>query len=254
MLLTAQDMRRLIKAGVTAEAFAILQEISERNATGATAPATEVQLPHATSRQRRGPLHKGLSSTERSRIYREKRKAAATDKPVAATAEPVAEPLHATVVSPTPLSLPSVILVPKEVLKKESKGVVVARETKRATRLPPDFEPDETSMRLARELGFTKGDWKECNENFKDYWAGAVKGTKIDWNATHRNALRNWKRNGKGNGNGNYKTNNRPPTREEGFAQVRAVIAEAERRELEDSRALGEEDALLLPGLSEISS
>lgn len=188
MLLTAADMRKFAKLGASLQTVAFVIEILERN--GATqSPATKVQ--------RREPLHKGLSSTERSRIYRAKQKSNATGN---ATAEPVA----ATVVSPTPPSLLPLETNKIEVLKeKKSKGVGIAR----GHRLPEDFIPDASCEKVAREMHYSQAQWKAAIDNFFDYWRGVPgsRGMKLDWQATCRNSLRNIRNatsNGKGNGHG----------------------------------------------------
>ena len=59
----------------------------------------------------------------------------------------------------------------------------------RATRLPADWEPSQD------DTAFCKAERPDLNvrvtvSRFKDYWAGAVNGTKKDWPATWRNWVR----------------------------------------------------------------
>lgn len=244
-MLTASDIKRLAKLGVSAEALAVVAEIFERNG-GATPDAT----PTKTVR----PKGSTPKSTERSRKWREKKKletvAASVAQPVASVAESVALP----VVSPTPPSLTLVVnpLI-EEVLKEESENLVVMREpVKRGCRLPEDFVPDASCEKVARELNYTRAHWKAVLANFFDYWRGipGARGRKLDWQATFRNDLRsprNAPRNTKGNANGTH--------------TIRTSLTEAfdyiDRRE-EGADGGGQEggndDPLLLPGLRQGSA
>lgn len=63
------------------------------------------------------------------------------------------------------------------------------QKTPRGTRLSADWEPSQT------EIDFCKAERPDLNvrvtvSRFKDYWAGAVNGTKKDWEATWRNWVR----------------------------------------------------------------
>lgn len=72
---------------------------------------------------------------------------------------------------------------PKEVLQKEKRG----------SRLPDDFQPDQTCIAIADELAMTAEHRQLEYEKFKDYWKGkaGAAGIKLDWQATFRNWLRN---------------------------------------------------------------
>lgn len=85
--------------------------------------------------------------------------------------------------------------------EEESKGSLAPTpKTTRGTRLSRDFKPDETCERIARERGFSTKDWQACMDNFFDYWTGVAgaKGTKLDWQATFRNRVRDFKLKSKG--------------------------------------------------------
>lgn len=61
--------------------------------------------------------------------------------------------------------------------------------TKRGSRLPPDWEPSEATQAWARSQGLDPlGPLPE----FRDYWVSVpgTRGTKLDWDATYRNRLR----------------------------------------------------------------
>lgn len=79
---------------------------------------------------------------------------------------------------------------------KEDSGLVIAREAKkRGTRLPADFVPDATVEARARKLGFTKREWDDWLEEFKDFWsARSANATMIDWQACARNSVKRFDR------------------------------------------------------------
>lgn len=84
---------------------------------------------------------------------------------------------------------------PQPIKKEKNNLTVIPKEAvKRGTRLPDDFEPDESCMTLAREMGYTKTRWNACLAEFRDYWRsiGGQRGVRIDWQATFRNRLRNF--------------------------------------------------------------
>lgn len=194
MSLSSAEMRKLAKLGASLQVVAYVAELMERNGTGETLEAPK----HETPRKRKPRV----SSTARVRKYREKLKIETPVETQNETPKHVSE----TQIPPAPPSLPTNETPPKEVLKQDKKELGVAREPRKVgTRLAPDFEPDESCVNLARELHYNRGEWKARLANFKDYWAGVpgTKGTKLDWQATFRNALRNGPRNGNGNAKGN---------------------------------------------------
>lgn len=139
---------------------------------------------------------------------------------------------HASGNAPSPSPSPTVRKEEPTVLPKEKRG----------SRLDADFVPDQSCTDLATKLGFTRMQAQEALENFTDYWKGAAgaKGVKLDWQATFRNWLRN-DRNRKGPINGKGPPH-KPGSMADGFAKVRAVIDERERRELAGVGEIGEAD------------
>jgi hypothetical protein len=103
---------------------------------------------------------------------------------------------------------------------------------------------------LAEKLLLTNRECQDALENFIDYWRGvpAAKGVKLDWQATFRNQLRHISKQ-KGKPNGHHQNGHKPGTVADGFAKVRAVIAEAERRENEGNGTVGEENDVSVPRL-----
>jgi hypothetical protein len=191
MTLSVAQIRRLAKAGATVQVMTVVAKMMADCNGDATTPKTEAATPR--------PLRVGMTSTERSRKFRQKRRETAT-------AIPVALPVAATENPPAPPSLlpleANEIVVLKEAKKK--KGDRIAR----GHRLPDDFVPDASCEALARELKYTQTEWKARLDNFFDYWRAVPgqRGCKIDWQATYRNALRNGPRNG-GNGHGKQRAN-----------------------------------------------
>ncbi len=64
---------------------------------------------------------------------------------------------------------------------------------KRASKIPDDFMPDASCVRVAQEEGFTNETFNRELASFIDYWKGCGK-LKPDWQATFRNWLRNGKK------------------------------------------------------------
>ena len=114
-MISASTIKRLFEAGLSAEQIAIVSEEIER-------ACNEVQREAVAK-----PLHsierRPMTSTERSRLFREKRKGGEGDGRQRNATKSAAKPLH---VSPTPPSLSVEILTSKEVLKQEKE--VVTRE------------------------------------------------------------------------------------------------------------------------------
>jgi hypothetical protein len=65
-------------------------------------------------------------------------------------------------------------------------------KTKRATRIPDDFEITDDMRRWAIEQGAGAIQVERETEKFRDYWQAAAgsKGVKLDWSATWRNWIR----------------------------------------------------------------
>jgi DNA-binding transcriptional ArsR family regulator len=88
---------------------------------------------------------------------------------------------------------PALIPLMDPSLREPSPVIPGASRTQRATRLPEDFQPDE-SMRawfVAEKLGdVINGRWE--HDKFVDYWLGApgAKGKKLNWPRTWRNWMR----------------------------------------------------------------
>ena len=128
------------------------------------------------------------TSAMRKRRWRAKRKA---EKDAAANRLSLPVPEERPVHVPRDAGGKGVIpLNPKD--SEEGKESKNARA--RGTRLPPEFVPDATCEAAARELKFTKADWKRWFEEFRDYWTGVpgAKGVKLDWQATARNSIRRY--------------------------------------------------------------
>jgi len=76
----------------------------------------------------------------------------------------------------------------------ETKREVEKRErTPRATRLSQDWQPSNSDLDYARELGWTDKQVRDTAQDFSDYWmAKSGQGaTKVDWSATWRRWCRN---------------------------------------------------------------
>jgi hypothetical protein len=127
----------------------------------------------------------------------------------------------------------------------ERKKLKLLPKEKRGTRIPEDFEPDSSCHALAEKLLFDIPESQTEFDKFMDYWRSkpGKDGTKLDWQATFKNWLRNAAERKPRNGK-----SPKPDSRAEGFAKVRAVIEEQHRRE---QAARGEErqtDAIGIPG------
>lgn len=248
MALTTSDMRRFAELGASLEIVTFVTEIVTRDES-------------VTKRD-----GKAMTPAERARRYREKHKS----KTVTARHEKVTV---AKSISPTPPSntlLKSLDILMNNKGLEEDKGLEITREgelfnvetvtkknvtkrdvTKLATIMPEDFFPDPKVWNDPEISNLTEHDKQLELQAMKDWSASRAgsKGKMLDWNRFARGWFRRHAKERKPR-NGNHQAYSKPPTRAEGFAQVRAVIAEAERRELEDSRAFGEEDVVRLPGLS----
>jgi uncharacterized protein YdaU (DUF1376 family) len=96
-----------------------------------------------------------------------------------------------------------------DTVKEERKNLKVLSKEKRGSRIPDNFEPDESCHLLAEKLLLTNQDCQGALENFIDYWRAVpgAKGVKLDWQATFRNQLRHVsKQKGKPNGKGSANT------------------------------------------------
>lgn len=85
----------------------------------------------------------------------------------------------------TPSNLPAVITA----------ADAAPAKTKRGSRLPDDWSPARTDSNLAAEAPHDRAWLSDQLERFRDYWAGTpgARGTKLDWDATWRNWIRNSK-------------------------------------------------------------
>jgi hypothetical protein len=122
----------------------------------------------------------------------------------------------------------------------------------RGTRLSADFVPLPNILEMGRSRGLTEFELADELEKFRD-WANAATGQvsiKRDWQGAFRNWIKRAADDRKKRNGFNKTTDNRA----DGFAKVRAVIAEAERRESENSGAFGEENVVSIPRLRQVSS
>lgn len=64
--------------------------------------------------------------------------------------------------------------------------------TSRGARLPSDWQPNDDHRRFAGDRGLTFAEVVEAGDEFRDFWAGVPgsRGTKLDWDGTFRNRLR----------------------------------------------------------------
>lgn len=90
------------------------------------------------------------------------------------------------------------------------------RVTSKGTKIPDDFMPNETCLNVAQEEGFDNDSLNRELANFIDYWKGNGK-TKLDWQATFRNWLRNNKNYNRSN---SYGKRQEPKSDVEIYAQV----------------------------------
>jgi hypothetical protein len=118
-------------------------------------------------------------------------------------------------------------------------------KVKKACRLPEDFMPDASCLRLAEELGMS-AQMENIKAAFFDYWRSAPgqRGVKLDWQATFRKWLRNQQQFNWRKGNAQKSTNSITNS----FAVVDAVLAERERQLdlAEESARSGGEDTKLI--------
>jgi uncharacterized protein YdaU (DUF1376 family) len=138
----------------------------------------------------------------------------------------------------------------------ERKNLSVLSKEKRGTRIPDDFEPDQSCHDLAKELNLTTLDVQSALANFRDYWRGvpASKGVKLDWQATFRNQLRHVAKQ-KGSSGGPHIPPKKPASIAAGFAIIDAALEreEAAIREEEERQRAGEAHADELPGLRQVN-
>lgn len=107
-MISANTIKRLFEVGLTAEQIAIVAEEIERACNETQRTAVAQTLPSIERRP--------MTSTERSRIFREKKKKGEGNEMQRDATKSTTVPLQ---VSPKPPSLSGEILVPKEVVKKE---------------------------------------------------------------------------------------------------------------------------------------
>jgi len=77
--------------------------------------------------------------------------------------------------------------------KEKEKETEKRERTPRATRLSQDWQPSNSDLDYARELGWTDKQVRDTAQDFSDYWmAKSGQGaTKVDWSATWRRWCRN---------------------------------------------------------------
>jgi type IV secretory pathway VirB10-like protein len=151
----------------------------------------------------------------------------------AETPSPLVPPL-----SPAPLSPP--------IIPPTHQNSASAKPAKRATRIPDDFEPDESCWHLAESLNFTSQHCQTELDQFRDYWRAVpgAKGLKLDWQATFRTWLRK-------SAERKPHAQHRPNTIANGFDVIDRAIAAEERRlgAAQDGPGRSQGDTLALPGL-----
>jgi biotin operon repressor len=129
-----------------------------------------------------------------------------------------------------------------------SNNITRVRRKSQNTDFPENFYLDQATQRVADNLGMTDNQVSVEIECMRDWSANAgPKGFKKNWQAFARNWFRNNFK--KGKPNGSYQNGHKPGTVADGFAKVRAVIAEAERRENEGNGTVGEENDVSVPRL-----
>lgn len=136
-----------------------------------------------------------------------------------------------------------------EPIKKERKNLTVLSKEKRGTRIPDDFEPDESCHQLAEALLLSKRESQDALANFLDYWRAVpgAKGLKLDWQATFRNQLRHV---AKGKKNGKDSTN----TIKGGFDVIDSALKQFAKRELGVRNGDSEADSQDVPRLRQVAS
>ena len=132
--------------------------------------------------------------------------------------------------------------------KKERKNLTVLSKEKRGTRIPDDFEPDESCHKLAEVLLLSMRESQDALANFIDYWRGVpgAKGLKLDWQATFRNQLRHV---AKGKKNGKDSTN----TIKGGFDVIDRALLDLRHRQSNPRSGSGEAHPQDLPRLRQIA-
>jgi hypothetical protein len=67
-----------------------------------------------------------------------------------------------------------------------------SRSQNRGNRLPDDWQPKPEHLELALSLALGRDRYQRAVDEFRDYWRGVpgTRGTKLDWDATFRNRLR----------------------------------------------------------------
>lgn len=124
--------------------------------------------------------HKRITSElEKAGTLRAKRAAAGAKGGAAKSLKTNAPPVASAIARPQQI-------IPDQEIKEEPNG----SPKKRACRLPDDFQPD---MAFATAAGLNLSQANTEAARFRDYWIGqgGQKGTKLDWDATWRNWVRN---------------------------------------------------------------
>jgi len=75
-------------------------------------------------------------------------------------------------------------------------GALAKAPTKRGSRLPEGWEPNEGNLAFAKQEGFSQTETLRLAAGFRDYWhaLGGQKACKLDWDATWRNWVRTSRR------------------------------------------------------------
>ena len=193
---------------------------------------------------------KKTSGAERQARYRNKKRNGVTSL---VTPEPVTNDAPHAGAPGIDKTLPSLTT---ETVRKEDPPIVPPAliskplPSRRGTRLPDDFVPDETCHVLAEKLLLSRQESQQAFDEFRDYWRGVpgAKGSKTDWNATFRNQLRRVA-SMKGNRRGQTANGHKPGSFDDEWGKVDAVLAEAKRRENGGNQADHQTDVVVLPGL-----
>lgn len=227
-MLTPEQIKRLANAGVTVEQLAVMVEImTERDAV----TVASLTAPKPKSKE-----------ALRSKAYRERLRAAREQAEDGSSVTP-SRSLATTKVSGGDRDNNNSL---QEISEKEGKRLVVAREAKRGTRIPTDFEPDDSVKAIARELHFTQREWNDWLAEFKDFWSSRSgrDATKTDWQATARNGIRRFDRHSrKAKANG-YNTRD----------SIDQAFDYIDRRDASRRQDGGQENPELLPRLREASA
>lgn len=139
---------------------------------------------------------------------------------------------------------------PQPIVRRKKDTTYLSKE-KRGTRLPDNFEPDESCHRLADALLLSTWETQAAFDNFMDYWRAVpgAKGLKLDWQMTFKNQLRHAAKQ-KGKTHGKNSSN----TIKGGLDLIKSALIERRNRESDVFNGDSQPDSQDVPRLLKIAS